>query len=83
MKFSIWQHIRSQWMWLPPVHHVDLTGQTVLVTGANSGLGFETVKYMTRMNPTNIVLAVRSAANGEAALAGQFISQHCFLFLWN
>jgi NAD(P)-dependent dehydrogenase (short-subunit alcohol dehydrogenase family) len=70
-KFSYWHHIQSQWTWLPPVHHVDLSGQTVVVTGSNIGLGLETVKHLARMNPENIILAVRSTSKGEAVIPGE------------
>jgi hypothetical protein len=85
-KFSYWQHIQSQWMWLPPVHHVDLSGQTVVVTGSNIGLGLETVKHLARMNPENIILAVRSTPKGEAVIPGELVAQqakHQVLLLTN
>jgi retinol dehydrogenase 12 len=66
--------IRSQLTTLPPVYHVDLRGQTVVVTGSNIGLGLEAAKYFARMNPANLIIAVRSKSKGDAALAGTFIS---------
>ena len=44
----------------------DMTGKTVLVTGGNSGLGFEAVKAFA-MKGAFVVMACRSLAKGEEA----------------
>jgi len=44
----------------------DLTGKTIVVTGANTGLGYESVKAFAR-NGANVVMACRSVEKGEAA----------------
>ncbi|MES0490919.1 MAG: oxidoreductase [Leptospirales bacterium] len=44
----------------------DQTGQMVLVTGSNSGLGFETVKALSARG-AQVVMAVRDLQKGEAA----------------
>jgi len=41
-------------------YKTDLTNQVIIVTGANSGLGFESVKYMAKLNPKKIILACRN-----------------------
>ena len=46
----------------------DLTGKVIIVTGANSGIGFEAAKEFTRKGATTI-LACRSKDKAEAALA--------------
>ena len=51
---------------LPHTVH-DLTGRTVIVTGSNVGLGFESAKAFYQMNPARLILAVRSLDKGEAA----------------
>ena len=44
----------------------DLTGKIIIVTGGNSGLGYESVKAFA-MKGAEVVLASRSAEKGEAA----------------
>jgi len=44
----------------------DLTGKVALVTGANSGLGFETTKVLASKG-AHVVMAVRDATKGESA----------------
>lgn len=44
----------------------DQTGRTVIVTGGNSGLGYETAKALAHAGAT-VILAVRTTAKGEAA----------------
>lgn len=46
----------------------DLTGKIVVVTGANSGLGFESAKNLTGKGAT-VVMAVRNLDKGETAMA--------------
>jgi NAD(P)-dependent dehydrogenase (short-subunit alcohol dehydrogenase family) len=46
----------------------DMTGRTVVVTGANSGLGAIAARELARAG-ARVVLAVRDAARGEAAAA--------------
>ena len=45
----------------------DLTGKTAVVTGGNSGVGFETAVELARHGATTII-ACRSASRGESAL---------------
>lgn len=59
---------------------VDLTGKTVMVVGANTGLGFETCKHFSLMNPTRIILVCRDKARGEAAVASAGLSAACCFF---
>jgi dehydrogenase/reductase SDR family protein 12 len=46
---------------------VDLSGQTALVTGANSGIGFETARALARRG-AEVWLLCRSRERGEAAV---------------
>ncbi|KAF8350271.1 hypothetical protein F5887DRAFT_1224424 [Amanita rubescens] len=68
MKPTFLDFVYDQWSPVPPVVTEDLAGKTVVVTGANTGLGFETAKHFARMNPDRLILACRSQQRGEAAL---------------
>ncbi|KAH7922271.1 NAD(P)-binding protein [Leucogyrophana mollusca] len=61
--------ICDQWSTIPPVVTADLTGQTVIVVGANIGIGLEASKHFARMNPGKLIMGCRSEAKGKAALA--------------
>lgn len=43
------------------------TGGTYIVTGANVGLGFETVKHLVSFGAAKVIIAVRNVSAGEAA----------------
>ena len=67
---TILRFIQDQWWKVAPVEHVDLTGKTVIVIGANAGLGFEAAKHFASMNPMRLVLGCRSQEKGQAAIQG-------------
>ena len=46
----------------------DLSGKVIIVTGGNSGLGYESVKAFA-MKGAEVVMASRSTVKGEEALA--------------
>jgi len=48
---------------------VSFTGKTVLVTGANTGLGFEAALKFARLGTSRLIFAVRTPSKGEAAKA--------------
>jgi retinol dehydrogenase-12 len=58
----------SQFFRTPPLPTTSFEGQTLVVTGANAGIGYEVVKHLIRLNASKIILAVRSVARGEAAV---------------
>jgi NAD(P)-dependent dehydrogenase (short-subunit alcohol dehydrogenase family) len=46
----------------------DLSGKIIIVTGGNSGLGYESVKAFAEKN-AEVILACRNTEKGEAAKA--------------
>ena len=42
-------------------------GQTIIVTGANTGLGLEAARHFTRLNAAKVILGCRSVSKGEEA----------------
>ncbi|KAJ3824048.1 hypothetical protein F5880DRAFT_1647949 [Lentinula raphanica] len=53
---------------MPPVLKGDLTGKTVMVTGANSGIGFEAAKHFATMNPARLVIVCRTIAKAQDSI---------------
>ena len=49
----------------PPKH--SFAGQTIIVTGANSGLGLEASRHFYQLGATKLILAVRSLSKGNDA----------------
>ena len=45
----------------------DFSGQTIIVTGSNTGLGLEAARHLSRLNADLVILAVRNTEKGEAA----------------
>ncbi|KAI9880399.1 MAG: hypothetical protein M1830_003439 [Pleopsidium flavum] len=45
----------------------DFSGQTVIVTGANVGLGLEAARHFVRLGAEKVILGVRTISKGEAA----------------
>jgi len=59
--------LRDQWAHLPDTYE-DLTGKTVIVVGANVGLGYEAAKKFAKMNPGRLILACRNKEKGDNAV---------------
>jgi NAD(P)-dependent dehydrogenase (short-subunit alcohol dehydrogenase family) len=51
------------------VRDVDLQGKTAIVTGANSGVGFESSRQLLDLGLSKLILAVRNEEKGNAAMA--------------
>jgi len=69
-KHTFLQFLREQWGRPVPLVTEDLTGKVVLVTGANTGLGFEAAKHFASMNPEKLIIACRNEAKGKQAVKG-------------
>ncbi|KAF2797225.1 putative short-chain dehydrogenase/reductase family protein [Melanomma pulvis-pyrius CBS 109.77] len=51
----------------PILSTIQLSGQTAIITGANSGLGFEAARQLLHLGLSHLIMAVRSKIKGEAA----------------
>lgn len=65
-KEPFWAFVHFQWKWMELVVR-DLTDKVILITGANTGLGFEAAKHLSTMNPKKIIIAVRDEKKGNDA----------------
>ncbi|KAF2095837.1 NAD(P)-binding protein [Rhizodiscina lignyota] len=54
---------QPQW----PAPNTSLSGKTAIVTGSNTGLGYEAARQLLGLNLSRMILAVRSLDKGEAA----------------
>ncbi|KAK6344640.1 hypothetical protein TWF718_006598 [Orbilia javanica] len=66
MPFS--QFVSDQYTKLPIAPtEATCANKTFIVTGSNTGLGFEAAKHLVSFSPSRVILAVRTIKNGEAA----------------
>ena len=70
-QYSVPGFLLAQWTRLPPPLLVDLAGKTVIVTGANTGIGLEAATHFARMKPARLIIACRSEEKGKNALERQ------------
>ncbi|CRG92459.1 hypothetical protein PISL3812_09519 [Talaromyces islandicus] len=73
---SFFSFVRSQLLVTLPVPTHDFSNQTIIVTGANTGLGLEAARYFLKLNAARIILAVRTVSKGDAAKAELEASSH-------
>ncbi|KAF8589340.1 short-chain dehydrogenase [Ramaria rubella] len=66
-QFTAWKYIKDQYTKLPLVS-ADLAGKTVVVVGANGGLGLGAAKHLATMNPGRLILACRNMEKAEGAV---------------
>ena len=57
----------SQFFESIPVPTSSFSGQTIIVTGSNTGLGLEAARHLLRLQAAKVILAVRNLAKGETA----------------
>lgn len=61
------EFLYAQLVTTPPLPTASLSGQTIIITGSNRGLGFEAAKHIARLDASKLILAVRSISAGEDA----------------
>ena len=70
---GVWRDLLSQIIYKPPPPTASFAAQTILVTGANTGLGKEAATHFVRLGATKVILAVRpdpqDEPSGETAKA--------------
>lgn len=64
---SFLSFLYSQFFVTPPYPRTTWEGKTVIVTGANTGLGLEAARHFVRLGADKVILAVRSLHKGEKA----------------
>jgi len=57
-------HFNGGWNY----HNPSLSGKVIVITGGNSGLGFEAAKKFATLKPKAIVLACRDQTRGQNAV---------------
>ncbi|KAF5361813.1 hypothetical protein D9756_002391 [Leucocoprinus leucothites] len=68
VKKSMLGFVCDQWAKVPPVTHGEVKDKTIVVVGANTGLGFEAAQHFARMGAGRLILACRNQDKGEAAI---------------
>lgn len=81
MKYTFLDFVKAQWTTIPPVQKQDLSGKTIIVTGGNTGIGFEVVKHFARMNPAKLILTSRSQEKGNEAVVRESLHLSYLLFV--
>ncbi|VUC30550.1 unnamed protein product [Clonostachys rosea] len=70
MSLGFFTVLRAQYKNLPiSLKKEDCAGKTYVVTGSNTGLGFECVKHLAAMGAGQVIMGVRNTSSGEKAKA--------------
>ncbi|EHY56323.1 hypothetical protein HRR83_008576 [Exophiala dermatitidis] len=69
--------IYSQLFVTPRYPTKSFAGQTVIVTGSNTGLGKEAARHFVRLGASKVIIAVRNTTAGEAAKQDIEKTTHC------
>ncbi|KAK0475867.1 NAD-P-binding protein [Armillaria novae-zelandiae] len=67
MPFDFAEIAKRQAVPLPALKEADLSGITAVVTGANTGIGYEVAKYLAESGASKVILACRNEEKGKAA----------------
>ncbi|QSZ34821.1 hypothetical protein DSL72_007680 [Monilinia vaccinii-corymbosi] len=73
----LFDHLKSHTIVTVPIPTHKFTGQTIVVTGSNSGLGLEAARELVRLDAKKVILAVRNVEKGQAALQSILASTSC------
>ncbi|KAJ4360914.1 uncharacterized protein N0V89_001483 [Didymosphaeria variabile] len=68
--------LRSQLFTKLPYPTWSFEGQTVVITGSNTGLGLEAARHIVRLGAAKVILAVRTISKGEKAAENIIESTH-------
>jgi len=49
-------------------HYPDLSGKIVIITGANTGIGYYSALEIAKLNPKKVILACRNPIKAEKAI---------------
>jgi retinol dehydrogenase-12 len=60
--------LKSQLFTHLPYPSTSFTGQTIIITGSNVGLGLEAARHFVRLDAARVILGCRSISKGESAL---------------
>lgn len=52
---------------IPPPASLNLSGKTAIITGCNTGIGYQSAKILVEHKLTRLIMAVRSVDKGQAA----------------
>ncbi|WYZ35904.1 hypothetical protein EsH8_X_000551 [Colletotrichum jinshuiense] len=63
------EFLQSQIYVKVPLPSKKFTGQIVIVTGSNTGLGLEAARHLVRLDAAKVILAVRNLSSGNDAAA--------------
>ncbi len=59
--------VKSHLFFHPPVPTKKFTGQTIIVTGSNTGMGLEAARHLVRLDASRVILAIWNLEKGEVA----------------
>ncbi|KAI4858337.1 hypothetical protein E4T45_00152 [Aureobasidium sp. EXF-8846] len=59
-----------------PYPKSSFAGQTVIITGSNTGLGLEAARHIARLGASKVILACRTISKGQTAAANITSSEH-------
>ncbi|KAI9706194.1 MAG: hypothetical protein M1820_004955 [Bogoriella megaspora] len=63
----IFGFVYQQLIYKPIYPTADLSGQTIVITGSNVGLGLDAAQHIVRLKASKVILAVRTESKGEHA----------------